>query len=216
MSDDTCAPRETSEERRGSLTVRDRIFAAAETAFLAEGFHVATVDTIARHAGCSKKTIYKLFSSKEELFFGLLERTKDEVCQVRVDRSKPPEAALIQFLEESGCFILRESSVAVLRMLMAEYTHSPALLAAVERRGAGSVRLALEDYLEELEGSGQYEVGDAGHAGRMLMGMALGSFHHEMLIGVSASIAPREMSERIRNSVRIFLRGTMRREAARV
>ncbi|WP_424139389.1 TetR/AcrR family transcriptional regulator [Roseomonas chloroacetimidivorans] len=198
------------EEREAGAAVRDRIFAAAEVAFMAEGFHVATVDTIARHAGCSKKTIYKLFASKEDLFFALLERMKDEVCQVRVDCSKPPEAALIEFLEESGRFILRESSVATLRMLMAEYTHSPALLTAAEGRGAGSARLALEGYLEELERSGRYAVGDPCHAARMLMGMALGSFHHEMLIGAISSIPPKVLRERITSSVRIFLHGTLR------
>ncbi|WP_424137018.1 TetR/AcrR family transcriptional regulator [Roseomonas chloroacetimidivorans] len=198
------------EERAEASEVLARILSAAEAAFTAEGFHVATMDGIARRAGCSKKTIYKLFASKEELFFGLLERAKDEVCQVGIDRSKAPDAALVEFLEESGRFILRDNAVAVLRMLMAEYTHSPALLEAAERRGAGTARLALEGYLEELERKGGHVFGDAGEAARMLMGMALGSFHHEMLIGVTAAIAPEALRRRIRHAVGIFLRGTSR------
>ena len=205
-------PREDGPE---TAPTRARIIAAAEAAFLADGFHATTMDAIARRAGCSKKTIYKLFASKEDLFFGLLERMKDEVCQVLVDRSKPPEAALIEFLEESGRFILRESAVSTLRMLLAEYTRSPALLAAAEGRGAGTARLALEGYLEDLERSGGYEIGSPGDAARMLMGMAVGAFHHEMLIGVTPSVPSEALRYRIVRAVRIFLRGTARPEVGR-
>jgi AcrR family transcriptional regulator len=198
----------TGEE--GEAAMRARIFSAAEAAFTADGFHVATMDAIARRAGCSKKTIYKLFASKEELFFGLLDRSKTVVCQVRIDRAKEPEAALVEFLEECSRSLLSSDSITLLRMMMAEYTHSPALLEAAEGRGAGSARLALEGYLEELERSGRHEIGDPQQAARMLMGMALGAFHHELLIGVSASFPPEVVRERIVRAVRIYLRGTTR------
>jgi AcrR family transcriptional regulator len=191
-------------------TLRQRIFSAAEEAFQAQGFHVATMDAIARRAGCSKKTIYKLFASKEELFFGLLDRAKGEVCQVPVDRLKPPEAALVEFLEEIGRFILRDSAIALTRMAMAEYTHSPALLTAAERRGSGNARLALEDYLEQLDRAGLYEIGDPDQAARILMGMALGAFHHELLLGLVTAFPPEVVRQRIERSVRIFLQGTAR------
>ncbi|MFH5925704.1 TetR/AcrR family transcriptional regulator [Roseomonas xinghualingensis] len=198
----------------GEAAMRDRIFSAAETAFTADGFHVATMDAIARRAGCSKKTIYKLFGSKEDLFFGLLARSKDVVCQVQIDRQKEPEAALTEFLEESSRILLSSASISLFRMTMAEYTHSPVLLEAAEGRGAGTARLALESYFEELEQSGRYDVGDPQQAARMLMGMALGAFHHELLIGVATAFPPEVVRERIVRAVRIYLRGTARPEAA--
>jgi hypothetical protein len=48
----------------------------------------------------------------------------------------------------------------------------------------------------------------------MLMGMALGSFHHEMLIGVTTSVPQEVLRERILRAVRIFLRGTLTQEAS--
>jgi len=193
---------------------RARIFSAAEAAFTADGFHVATMDDIARRAGCSKKTIYKFFSSKEDLFFGLIDHSKEAVSQVQIDRSKEPEAALVEFLEKSGRIILDGNAISRRRMIMAEYTHSPALLAAAERRGAGTARLALESYLGELEMSGWHEIGDPREAAHMLMGMALGAFHHRMLLGITSSLSPEEVRERIVKAVRIYLRGTVRPERA--
>ncbi|MBO1074547.1 TetR/AcrR family transcriptional regulator [Roseomonas marmotae] len=189
---------------------RARIFSAAEAAFGADGFHVATMDDIARRAGCSKKTIYKFFSSKEDLFFGLLERSKEVVRRVRIDRSKEPEAALVEFLEEIGRIILSSGSISRRRMIMAEYTHSPALLAAAERRGEGTARLALEAYLSELERTGRHEIGEPGEAAQMLMGMALGAFHHQLLLGVTSALPPEVVRNRIAKAVRIYLLGTAR------
>jgi AcrR family transcriptional regulator len=201
-----------SEEGEGAA--RDRIFSAAEAAFMADGFHVATMDGIARRAGCSKKTIYKFFGSKEDLFFGLLARSKDVVCQVQIDRLKEPEAALVEFLEESSRILLSSASISLFRMTLAEYTHSPALLETAEGRGAGTARLALESYLEELEQSGRHDIGDPQQAARMLMGMALGAFHHELLIGVATAFPPEVVRERIIRAVRIYLRGTARPKVA--
>ena len=172
------------------------------------------MDDIARRAGCSKKTIYKFFSSKEDLFFGLIDHSKEAVSQVQIDRSKEPEAALVEFLEKSGRIILDGNAISRRRMIMAEYTHSPALLAAAERRGAGTARLALESYLGELEMSGWHEIGDPREAAHMLMGMALGAFHHRMLLGITSSLSPEEVRERIVKAVRIYLRGTVRPERA--
>ncbi|RKK05262.1 TetR/AcrR family transcriptional regulator [Teichococcus wenyumeiae] len=205
--------RQACAHEAAEAAARARIFSAAEAAFTANGFHVATMDDIARRAGCSKKTIYKFFSSKEDLFFGLMDHSKEVVSQVRIDRSKGPEAALVAFLEEAGRIILSQDAASRRRMIMAEYTHSPALLAAAERRGAGTARMALESYLAELEQSGHHEIGDPREAAHMLMGMALGAFHHRLLLGVASSFPPEVIRERIVKSVRIYLRGTARPNA---
>ncbi|MFC7737689.1 TetR/AcrR family transcriptional regulator [Roseomonas sp. GCM10028921] len=189
---------------------RDRILSAARDVFAAEGFHVATMDAVARRAGCSKKTIYKLFASKEDLFFALLDRAKGEVCSVAIDRAKEPEAALVEFMEKVAGHILDPSAIALTRMTLAEYTHSPALLEAAERRGVGTARLSLEAYLEELGREGGHEILAAEDEARLLIGAALGAFHHELLIGVVPAFPAVAVRERIRRAVRVYLRGTRR------
>lgn len=213
MRQDVTAQERPCREECTEAVTRARIFSAAEAAFAADGFHVATMDDIARRAGCSKKTIYKFFGSKEDLFFGLLDHSKEAVLHVQIDRTKEPEAALIEFLEESGRIILSSTAISRRRMILAEYTHSPALLAAAERRGVGTARLALEAYLSELEQNGRHDIGDPAEAAHMLLGMALGAFHHRLLLGVTSSLPAEVVRGRIVKAVRIYLRGTARLEA---
>ena len=50
-----------------SLKLKDRILTRAEEMFLKSGYSKVTMDEIASNLGMSKKTLYKYFSSKEEL-----------------------------------------------------------------------------------------------------------------------------------------------------
>jgi AcrR family transcriptional regulator len=55
----------------GSLTrkpsARDRLLAAADELFYAEGVHTVGIDRIIEHAGVAKASLYSAFGSKEEL-----------------------------------------------------------------------------------------------------------------------------------------------------
>jgi AcrR family transcriptional regulator len=57
---------------------RERVLAAARRVFVAQGFHVATLDQIALEAGFSKGVVYSQFESKADLFLALLERRIEE------------------------------------------------------------------------------------------------------------------------------------------
>ena len=50
------------------LSTKDKILEAALEVFSDKGYHVATVDEIAEHAGLGKGTVYRYFANKEALF----------------------------------------------------------------------------------------------------------------------------------------------------
>jgi len=52
---------------------RVRILEAAKVVFSEDGYHGATVDRIAERAGVAKGTVYLYFTSKTELFWGVVE-----------------------------------------------------------------------------------------------------------------------------------------------
>lgn len=58
------------------VTDKDKILFFTHAKFITEGFYKTTMDEIARDLQMSKKTIYKHFTSKEELL--------QEVCNVRI------------------------------------------------------------------------------------------------------------------------------------
>lgn len=56
------------------LSARDRLLAAADELFYAEGVHVVGVDRIVERAGVTKASLYNTFGSKEELVRAYLEK----------------------------------------------------------------------------------------------------------------------------------------------
>ena len=56
------------------LSARERLLAAADELFYAEGVHVVGVDRIVERAGVAKASLYSIFGSKDELVRAYLER----------------------------------------------------------------------------------------------------------------------------------------------
>lgn len=66
----------TREQSRANT--RERLLAAARSAFARSGFHGASVDEIASEAGFSTGALYSNFDGKEDLFLVLMEREIEE------------------------------------------------------------------------------------------------------------------------------------------
>src|SRR6202166_2107173 len=88
------SPGETPGGQRGSGqggTARERLLAAANELFYAEGVQTVGVDRIIEHAGVAKASLYNLFGSKEALVAAYLasrhERTTSRLTEAieRVD-----------------------------------------------------------------------------------------------------------------------------------
>jgi AcrR family transcriptional regulator len=86
---------------RGSA--RDRLLAAADELFYAEGVHVVGVDRIVERAGVTKASLYNTFGSKDELVRAYLEnhlrRRQAGVAQILAANKTPRERLLGVFGE---------------------------------------------------------------------------------------------------------------------
>src|SRR5215472_231015 len=84
-------PRPISEAER-----RRRVIAAAEQVFLEAGYGDATMDDVATRAGMSKKTLYQIFPTKEQLFAALIAHREDSLIAAieADDGTHPPKEAL--------------------------------------------------------------------------------------------------------------------------
>jgi AcrR family transcriptional regulator len=76
---DLTAARMTREQSKANT--RERLLAAARSAFARHGFHGASVEEIASSAGFSTGALYSNFDGKEDLFLVLMEREIDEHVQ---------------------------------------------------------------------------------------------------------------------------------------
>jgi len=67
------APASAPTPAAGRLPARERLLAAANELFYAEGVHTVGIDRVIEHAGVAKATLYSTFGSKDELVRAYLE-----------------------------------------------------------------------------------------------------------------------------------------------
>jgi AcrR family transcriptional regulator len=88
------------------VSARDRLLAAADELFYAEGVHVVGVDRIVERAGVTKASLYNTFGSKDELVRVYLEnhflRRQARVAQILASHTAPRERLLAVFAEVEG------------------------------------------------------------------------------------------------------------------
>jgi len=92
---ESASSRMTREQSKANT--RERLLAAARSAFASSGFHGASVEEIASLAGFSTGALYSNFDGKEDLFLVLMEREIDEhareIAEAVGERSSVSERA---------------------------------------------------------------------------------------------------------------------------
>jgi AcrR family transcriptional regulator len=84
-------------------SARNRLLAAADELFYAEGVHVVGVDRIVERAGVTKASLYNTFGSKDELVRAYLEqhmgRRQERIARILAANDTPRERILGVFAE---------------------------------------------------------------------------------------------------------------------
>lgn len=187
---------------------------AAEAVFLQKGYHAATMNDVAKAAGMSKKTIYELIDSKIELFFAIL---ADHHEKITFPTPKPGWGVadiLTANLLALGRFLLEPAQIALIRLIMAEYTHSPDFGRVFMRSRLVKAKARLEDALASVAREQGVPAAEAKEGSAMLFGMALGEFHIGTLIGFRPPPSRQALETRVRRAVEIFLAGVCCDEAS--
>ncbi|HEX4698037.1 MAG TPA: TetR/AcrR family transcriptional regulator [Actinomycetes bacterium] len=99
----TAAP--TSSASAGAPSARERLLAAADELFYAEGVHTVGIDRIIEHAGVAKASLYNAFGSKDELVRAYLERRRERRKQRITDelaRHRSPRAKVLSVFDILG------------------------------------------------------------------------------------------------------------------
>src|SRR5947209_8699730 len=89
----------TTATRERKAGARDRLIAAAERLFYAEGIHAVGVDRLCAEAEVSKRSLYQHFAGKDEVVTAMLQAQADRIAAqlpVRVGHS-PRERILAIF-----------------------------------------------------------------------------------------------------------------------
>ena len=154
---------------------RDAIVRAARLVFGRDGYARASVDAIATEAGVSTRTLYKHFSSKEQLFASVLEASATQVADGfagRVEGIPPAESAVdvSRELVGLGHALVRQAidnpeHFAMVRQINTESTHFPLpVLTAWQEAGPLRVEALVAARLANLADRGLLVIPDLDRA----------------------------------------------------
>ncbi len=192
----------------GDTAVRERILAAAFSAFMKKGFAAASTAEIAARARVSKREIYALFGNKQDLLLACVtERVRR--LQLPTDLPVPGDReTLAQVLTSFGQQLIREISdpsvVAVFRLAVAEAIHARDVARALESTGRQAVQEALGGIMAQARESGLL-TGKPAACAEQFSGLLWGNLMISLLLGVAKRPDAREIKARATNAAAAFL-----------
>lgn len=189
---------------------RERLLDAARDVFLEQGYAGASVNDVVARAGGSLATLYKQFGNKEGLFVAAMERhiaTAWAVIEEGRREATAPEQVLYELGRRMLKLIFDPGVIRLKRGLAFEAERVPELGEMFLSRGPDRIRQELATYLAEQVAHGRLEIDDPREAAGMFMGMLLGEWHIDALLGRKIAPSADECDARARHCVAIFLQG---------
>ena len=151
---------------------RDRVLTALHQVLAEKGYAGTTMDLVATTAGLSKKTLYALFDSKEQVFGALVDQHRTSILDL-------PRAVSDQPLADELAAIFRldldpaqaKARHAILEVMIAEALRHPELRGVLDIHGPFAAEALLSQWLSRECQRGRLVLADPADAAAILMGM---------------------------------------------
>jgi AcrR family transcriptional regulator len=186
------------------------IYEAARHEFAGSGYAATCMEAVARRAGVSTKTLYRLVPNKASLFEGMvsdrLDRLIYEVNLHAADHTDLEEA-LRTALMACADLTLDEEVVALQRMLMQEAGKFSEIGRAFYTNAIQRTAKALADWLRVQQKRGLIALDDVDEAAGMLLGMLTSAPRRAAMFGGVPLPSRPQIEARVRTCAALFLRG---------
>jgi AcrR family transcriptional regulator len=190
--------------------VRGRILSAAFATFKQHGFAQASTLEIATRARVSKRELYALFGSKQQMLVACI---SERARRMRLPADWPALRSrqhLATALTEFGAVLLHEISdpdvIAVFRLAIAEADRSPEVARALDSYGRQASCGALREMLEQAQSAGLLDEGDSNRRVAQFMALLLGDLVMSLALGLSGRPGIQEIRQQARDATDAFLR----------
>src|SRR4029077_17436747 len=144
-------------EEADETPARQRILDAAFSAFMERGFAETSTLEIATRARVSKRELYALVGSKQEMLVACIRERARRLQMPDLPEPRDREA-LAQTLQAFGTQLLREVSdptvIAVFRLAIAEAVRAPEVARALNSLGVETSRAALREVMTGARSAG--------------------------------------------------------------
>jgi len=190
---------------------RALILDAATSIFLARGYTTATVDDVAVAAGVAKRTIYNLYTDKDQLFRATILRSISVADRFSASLAKDvrgvadPRTELPAIATRLAAAVLAGPVLPLRRLLVMESNRFPDLVAEYRERAPEAVMGALAELFGALAASGHLVLDDPVLAAEHFAFLVLGADLDRRMFAPTAP-APDTIEHRAVAGVATFLR----------
>lgn len=189
---------------QAALQLREFFLETALDTFLAHGYAGASVNAIARAAGVSKATVYRVFGDKQQIFriaaeYGC-EWAFNSLKSV-IDPDDTPEQVLWKVIWEKQGAMLQPRALATVRLIVAEAGRFPEM-AALQWASHRYLLSPLSDYLKQQVEKGTFSIDDPQFAALQITTLASGGLRPLL----AKALTPAEQESWARSVFDLFLK----------
>ena len=183
---------------------------AAGQVFLAHGFERATTLEIATRAKTSKRELYELFGTKQDLLSALI-RTVSRRMQTPLELPAPQtRVAFFDILQEFAAKFLGEllhpTRIGLYRLAIAEAQNSTAMARELEANGRAPVLAAVRKLFQTGAEPGYIESREISLLIRVFFGVLVGDLQTQLLLGLGTEPSAETIRERAAVAVSVVKR----------
>ncbi len=182
-----------------------QIIEAAVAEFQEKGFAAASMDRISARAEVSKRTLYKYFESKENLFRSIVTELSSrfaEVLEIRYEKDRDIREQLTELAWAEGRILMLPDVIAMARMVISETLRNPAL--AAEAQGKLDKTATFVAMLRDAAEDGQLKIDDPEQAGQEFIGLIKARAFWPLLF-TGGTLSKAEMEDTIESSVQMMI-----------
>jgi AcrR family transcriptional regulator len=186
------------------------IFEAARHEFAASGYAATCMDGVARRAGISTKTLYRLIPNKAALFEAMITDRIDRfasVVRLRACDGRDVEKALREALIVCGELILDPDVISLQRVILGDSEKFPEIAETFYQKAIRRTERTLANWLQAQNERGLIGIGNAETASGMLLGMLVFQPQRAVMFGHAPTLTHEELEQRAQAVAALFLRG---------
>ena len=189
---------------------RGIIFEAARHEFAANGYAATSMDGVARRAGISTKTLYRLIPNKAALFEAMITDRIDtfaSVVRLRACDGSNIEKALREALIVCGELVLNSDVISLQRVILGDSEKFPEIAEVFYHKAIRRTEQTLANWLRAQSERGLIKIDDAETSAGILLGMLVFQPQRAVMFGHAPPPTREQLEQRARNVAAVFLRG---------
>lgn len=205
-------PRSGRPRKGEELERRDRLLYQAFLLFAEHGYGSLSLETIAREARVSLRTIYRQFGGKAELFGAVIRQCSDLFVAALPQEGEGEasfEEVLIEFGKRFLYRVTRPECVRLRSQIMAEAQRFPEFATEFYRHGPARTLDGLARFLALQQKKGRVTLQDPTFLAGQFVSALRGDKFQRIQLGLEGPPSDDEIEQWVRRAVQLFLRGCL-------